>query len=132
MSNKLTALRAYAPRLVRGDPVKRRELLRLLTARTGLHKSEINMVLDEIAAAIIFFNQSGRSLRIQGIGSYTPYLKLDGTIKVAYRPDVDIKYEVNDTRDVSLEILNRENIGKSIEEFIEMWNFEHPDDPITQ
>ena len=132
MSTKLTALRAYSPRLVRGESVKVRELLRLLTQRTGLHKSEIKMVLDEIKAAIIFFNQSGRGVKIQGIGSYTPYLKLDGTIRVAYRPDPDIRFEVNNTRDVNLEILNKENIGKSIDDFIEMWNLEHPDDPIVQ
>ena len=132
MTSKLTALRTYAPRLVRGDSVKRRELLRLLTQRTGLHPSEINMVLDEIKAAIIFFNQAGRGVKIHGIGSYTPYLKLDGTIKVAYRPDPDIRYEVNNTRDVNLEILNRENIGKTIDDFVAMWDLEHPDDPVIQ
>jgi hypothetical protein len=28
------------------------------------------------------------------------------------------------------EILNRENIGKSVDELVEMWNAENPDDPI--
>ncbi|MCP5052273.1 MAG: hypothetical protein GY940_34210, partial [bacterium] len=55
---------------------------------------------------------------------------LDGEIRVSHRPDNWLKKKINEKRKFSATILNRKMIGKSSDDLIELWNREHPDDPV--
>ena len=50
--------------------------------------------------------------------------------RAAHRVDQDIRNAIDDLRDFQGEILLRENIGKTTLELIEMWNTDHPEDPV--
>ena len=54
---------------------------------------------------------------------------LDGTLDVQHRLDRGLKNGLN-ARAFAGRILNRENIGKTSDELVALWDAEHPDDPV--
>ncbi len=122
MASHIQAVQTYGPHLIRGETVQQRELLKLLSTRTGLKESEVLAVLSEMRDAIIFYSRTGRGVKLYGMGTYLPYVKLDGSIRVSYRLNPELRYEINSTRDFRGEILNCANIGKTVAELIELWN----------
>ena len=111
MSQKIKAIQTYGPRLVRGETVRKQELVSLLSSRTGYNSSELTGMLEELRDIILFYCRSGRGVLLDGLGTYLPYIKLDGTLIVSHRLDPHIR--------------------KSSAELVELWNEDHPDDPIV-
>lgn len=130
MTFPIRAIQAYRPRLVLGKTVHKRELVKLLAARTGFNSSELSGILEELRDVILFFSQAGRGVHLDGLGTYLPHIKLDGTLKVSHRLDPYIKNYLNVPGEFTGDILNRQNIGMTPAELIAIWNEEHPDDPI--
>ena len=69
-------------------------------------------------------------MKLVKLGTYLPKLALDGKFGVSHRLDVAIRSALNAPGAFSGDIANRKNIGKSVEELLEQWNAEHPDDPV--
>jgi hypothetical protein len=86
--------------------------------------------MNELRDAIIFFNLMGRGVKLEGLGTYLPLIKHSGELNVSHRLDREIKNALNTPGLYNREILNQENIGKSVDELVELWNAEHPDDPV--
>ncbi len=114
-----------------GNTVQKVELARCLADRTGLNEGSVELVIKELSDAIIFFNRAGRAVKIEGLGTYTPDIDLDGTFDVLYHVDGDLKSDLNAPGTFSGTIRNRENIGATTDELIALWNQDHPDDPVT-
>jgi hypothetical protein len=70
-------------------------------------------------------------VKVEGLGTYTPTIKLDGTLGVGHRADIAIKRALNVPGEFDGDIENRENVGKTSDDLIAMWNEDHPDDPVT-
>jgi len=131
MAYRLSAIGAYRPRIELGNTVQKVELARYLADRTGLNEGSVELVIKELRDAIIFFNRAGRAVKIEGLGTYTPGIDLEGTFDVLYRADTDLKIGLNAHNAFSGTIRLRENIGKSAENLVALWNGAHPDDPVT-
>lgn len=131
MANRLSAIAAYRPRIELGNTVQKVELARYLADRTGLNEGSVELVIKELRDAIIFFNRAGRAVKIEGLGTYTPGIDLEGTFDVQYRADTDLKNGLNARSTFSGTIRYRENIGKSTDDLVALWNKAHPDDPVT-
>ena len=78
-----------------------------------------------------FFNKRGESVKLEGLGIYQPNIDLEGNVSVKYLLDGDIESALNAKGAYTGEIENRENIGKTSEELVEMWNKDHPDDLVS-
>lgn len=63
---------------------------------------------------------------------YSLSLGLDGKYAVKVKPDPEITAAVNTPGVFQGTILNAENIGKTSSELADMWDAEHPDDPIER
>ena len=127
MANLITAINAFRPKLVLGNTVQMKELVEYIAGRTGLNKGDIRMVLSELSEAVIFFNKSGQGVKLEGLGTYLPSIDTQGEFSIAHRLDNEIKNAINAKGAFIGEIQNRENIGKTNEEFIKLWNDAHPD-----
>jgi hypothetical protein len=57
-------------------------------------------------------------------------IQLDGMLRTNLRKDVSFVKALNAMGAFSGEIINRKNIGKSVDELVVMWNEAHPDDPV--
>jgi len=61
------------------------------------------------ALTLISFNLQGQPVQLEGLGTYTPTIDLDGTVGVGHRADMEIKKHLNIPGEFKGEIENREN-----------------------
>jgi len=78
-----------------------------------------------------FFNLHGQPVQLEGLGTYTPTIDLDGVIGVGHRADTHIKGHLNAPGAFKGEIERRENIGKSGDDLVATWNADYPDDSVA-
>jgi hypothetical protein len=71
---------------------------------------------------------AARAVKVEGLGIWAPAIGLDGKLSIHYRPDPIFGYGLNLPGVFSGKILNRENIGKTPDELITMWNEANPTD----
>jgi len=131
MASRIKAINAYRPKIDLGSTVQLPELVAYIADRTGLNEGEVTIVLKELRDAIIFFNRQGQGVKLEGLGTYLPNIGLDGTFDVSHRLDREIKNALNAPGAFSGDIINAENIGKTPDELVAMWNEAHPDDPVA-
>ena len=113
MASKIKAIGAYRPRIEQGNTVQKPELIRALSRATGLVEGSVDQVIKELRDQIIEFNRSGRAVKVEGLGTWTPSIALDGTLDIQYRADAAFSYGLNIPGIFTGTILNRENIGKT-------------------
>ncbi len=131
MASRITAINAYCPKIVLRPTVELKDLVDYIAGRTGLNKGEIQMVLSELSATVQFFNKQGQGARLPGLGIYAPTVDLDGKFAVSHRTDKEISNALNAPGAFRGEIANRENIGKTSDDLVALWNKDHPDDPVS-
>lgn len=131
MTSKIRAINAHRPRVVLGKRAEMDDLVSFIARSTGLNESGVRQVLLELRDAVIFFNLRGQAVKLEGLGTYTPKIDLDGTMGVGHRADIKIKNSFNAPGAFQGEIENRENIGKTSDDLVAMWNEAHPDDPVV-
>lgn len=55
---------------------------------------------------------------MEGLGTWTPTIGLDGTLDIQYRPDATIGYGLNIPGTFTGTIINREFIGKTSDDLV--------------
>jgi len=131
MATRIAAIGAYRPRIDLGNTVQNDELVRYIADRTNLNSSMVALVIGQLSDAVIFFNAAGRGVKLAGLGTYLPGVDLDGTFSVQYRLDRAIKNGLNASDIFTGTIIHRENIGKTPDELVALWNTDHPEDPVA-
>jgi hypothetical protein len=101
-----------------------------VATRANMSVSDVSHALEELHNAVVFFCALGHSVKLEGLGVFRPDLELDGTKTIHYRMDRELLKNINRTPFVA-QIDNSENIGKSPEELVELWDELHPDAPVT-
>jgi hypothetical protein len=87
-----------------------------------------DLSIRELRDQIIEFCRAGRAVKIDGLGTWTPNLKIDGSFDIQYRADKALVNGLNVPGVFSGEIVNAENIGKTGDELVALWNEANPDD----
>ncbi len=129
MASRIKAIQTYRPRIKMGRTVETDELAEYVADRTGYDKGDIIHMLTLFHNAIVSFNRYGQGVKLEGLGTYLPNIRLDGTFDVQHRLNWGLRRELN-RGDFRGTILNRRNIGKTPDELVALWNEEHPDDPV--
>jgi len=94
-------------------------------------EGSIDQSIKELRDQIIEFNRTGRAVKVDGLGTFSPSIDLDGNLAICYRPDPALSNGLNIPGVFSSTILNRENIGKTSEELVAKWNENFPDDQVA-
>jgi hypothetical protein len=131
MAPRIKAVTAYRPRIEQGNTVQKPELVRALSRATGLVEGTIELSIKELRDHIIEFNRSGRAVKVEGLGTFTPSIDLDGKFAIGYRPDPFLSNGLNLPGTFSGTILNSEHIGKTSDQLVEIWNTFNPGDPVV-
>ncbi len=131
MAARVKAINACRPKIVLGKTVQKDELVRYLAGRTGLNEGAVDYVLRELRDAVIFYGQSGRGVKIEGLGTYLPNIDLDGAVDIDYRQSPALKNGLNTPGAFTGQIENKANIGKTADELVALWNATHPEDPVV-
>jgi hypothetical protein len=68
---------------------------------------------------------------VEGLGTYSPNISLDGTFDLQYRADTAFGNALNIPGIFSGSIYHRENIGKTGDELVQKWNEANPEDQVA-
>jgi hypothetical protein len=131
MAHRIQAINAYRPRIEQGNTVQKPELIRALSHGTSLLEGSLAQTLSELKFQIISYCRAGRAVKVDGLGIWSPSISLDGKLSIQYRPDLGMDYELNDLASFTGTILNRENIGKTSEDLVNLWNEDNPDNQVV-
>lgn len=131
MASRITAINAYRPRIEAGNTVQKPELIRQLARATGLNEGTTDLSMKEMRDMIIESLRAGRGVKVEGLGTWLPNIDVAGQFDVQYRMDSFLKNALNAEGVFTGTIINRENIGKTSDELVALWNADHPDDPVT-
>ncbi|NJK98521.1 MAG: hypothetical protein HC905_29620 [Bacteroidales bacterium] len=96
-----------------------------------MNKGDLQIALSELSGAVTFFNKRGQGVKLDGLGTYLPSIDTKGELSISHRLDADIKNTLNAKGAYHGDMQFRENIGKTNEEFIAMWNKDHPEDLVV-
>ncbi len=132
MAHRIKVISMIRPRIKQGTTVQRPELLRAASYATGLVEGVYDLCMRELHYQIIFFLRQGRAVKVEGLGTLTPIVGLDGSFGIQYRPDNALIQALNLRGVFTGKIRNREHLGKSPDELVACWNELHPEDPVTK
>ncbi len=128
MATKIEAINAFRPRISLNPTAGLAQLVDFISMRTGANKGTVQLILSEVHDAVVFFALQGTPVKIEGLGTYTPNVDLEGSFDCAYRTDPETLKKLNVSGAFTGIIENRDNIGKTSAELVEMWNKAHPSD----
>ncbi|MBI4670177.1 MAG: HU family DNA-binding protein [Chloroflexi bacterium] len=113
MATQIQAYVAYGPRVELGNTVQTRQIAEYIASRTSLNRGEIENVLRELNEAITFFTKQGAAVKLEGVGTFTPSINLEGMFDVGFRLDTSIDGALNVPGAFTGNIRNGANIGKT-------------------
>ena len=128
MAQKIKAINAFRPRIEQGSTVQKPELLRAVSRATSLVEGSVDLVTKEMRDQIILFCSAGRAVKVEGLGTFTPSIDLEGNIAISFRADPAFANGLNMPGTFNGRILNRENIGKTSDELVTLRNTQYPED----
>jgi len=129
MAKKIQAINAYNPRIDLIEAADEERFMGLVTQRTTLSPGVVKNVQESEVEALIGLLQEGRPVHT-GIAIFTPVMELDGDVKVSVRVDKRILAALNTPGAFTGKIIHPENIGKTSDDLVALWNEAHPDDPV--
>lgn len=132
MASQIKAIKANRPQIELGPTVHMPLLIEYMAGRTGLNAGEIKLAAYELHDALTYFLGMGQPIQMEGVGTFTPEIRLDGTLLISFRPCVELKRALNIPHAFQGRLRNGKNIGKSSHELVAQWNEEHPEDPVEE
>ena len=130
MAHRIKVISISRPRIEQGNTVQKPELIRAVSRATGLVEATLDYGIKELRDKIIEFARTGRAVKIEGLGTWSPNVGLDGSFDLQYRADTALINGMNIPNTFTGRIRNRENIGKTGDELVAQWNVENPGDPV--
>jgi hypothetical protein len=130
MAPRIKAVNAYRPRIEQGITVQKPELLRAVSRATSLVEGTVDQTIKEVRDQIIEFNRAGRAVKVESLGTFAPSIDLAGNLAISFRPDPAFANGLNIPGIFAGIILNREHIGKTSDDLVELWNEANPSDPV--
>lgn len=130
MAKKIQAITAFRPRIELGDVADQQRFMGLITQRTTLSPGVVKNVQESEVETLIGLLLEGRPVHT-GVAIYTPSIDLDGDIEIKVRVDKRILNSMNAQGAFRGKIANAENIGKSGDDLVTLWDAQHPDDKVA-
>ena len=128
MAHRIKAINAFRPRIDQGTTVQKPELIRGLSRATSLVEGSVELAMKELRDQLLEHLRAGRAVKVDGLGIWTPTIALDGTLDIQYRPDPAFDYGLNQPGMFTGRVINPNNIGKTSDELVLLWNEANPED----
>jgi predicted histone-like DNA-binding protein len=112
----LTDINKKMPRLKLEKPMETRELLKEISERSGFTAGDVIGVIYALSDSLLSCCRNATPLRLEGMGLFSPTIKLDGKVSIRFKPDKHLLQELNRDNNLKNHITNRKNLGKTIDE----------------
>ncbi len=129
MAKKIQVWSKYGPRVALGDPMTPEEIIENIIGATNQSKGSVLAVLSELDVQILAGLKAGRIVRLPNGTRFEPVGKKDGYVDINVQVSAEQYNRVNSL--FRGKWVNAENIGKTEAELVELWNQDHPQDPIA-
>ncbi len=130
MAKLMQAVSTYGPKLELEPTAQLDEVAAWMAMRTGINKSEVMAMIQEVSEAILHFNGRGIPVKLPGVGTFTPSVDRHGTLRINTRPDVVLKKGINRPDGFTGSMRNKNRIGLDNAGFKALWDVDHPTDPL--
>lgn len=130
MPKEVKAIFAYTPRVKMGQVVEIDELVSFIAGRSSLNEGAIVDMLFEFRDSLLHFSMIGRPVRLTEVGILAPRINKNGELGLNFKMDSALKSQMNGPKKFKGEVVNRDMLGKSVQEMKDRWNREHPEDPV--
>ena len=130
MAQKIQAVAAYGPRIDLIEAADHARFMELITQRTTLSSGVVKNVQESEVETLIGLLKEGRPVHT-GVAIFTPSIDLDGDIEVKVKVDKRIISALNADGAFTGKLIHAENVGKSSDVLVALWNTEHPTDLIS-
>ncbi len=105
------------PRLKLDKPLETRDLLHFISEGSTLSPADTIAVIYALQEALLYNLAQARPVRLEGIGIFRPTLKLDGSVRIRFKPDKHLLTALNMEKDrLKKKITHRKNLGKTLSE----------------
>ena len=111
MARIVQAVRAYGPKPELNPTAQLDQVADWMAMRTRLTKSEVQMVSQEANEAILHLNSQGTPVKLPGVGTFTPSVNGEGTFKINFRADTNLKKRINAPDAYTGRVDNKGRIG---------------------
>lgn len=129
MAQYIQAIATYAPRIDLSKAADSEDFMEKITRRTTLSAGVVRNVQESEVETLIDLLTEARPVH-SGVAIFTPSIDVQGHIKVSVRVDKRILSALNGPDAFADRIKNKANIGLTREQYIALWNEDHPEDPI--
>ena len=130
MAKLIQAFSKYGPKIDLIEAANPRRFMDLITQRTTLSAGVVKNVQESEVETLIGLLKEGRSVHT-GIAVFRPVIDAQGNLSVSVRVDKRITGALNVPGAFTGKVDNSANIGKSTNEFMQMWNEDYPTDLIN-
>jgi len=132
MAKKLPVINQLRPKIISQDLVDLEKMSGRVSKNTTYNAQEIFSILslyvNECATAL----QAGETVKIDGLVSMSPNMKVGGEVDIALRNDRALIAGLNNpTLWTANKVANHANLTKDSDALVAQWNTEHPDDQVT-
>lgn len=129
MAKKIQMWTKYGPRISLGTTMEPEEIIENVIGATNQSKGSVLAVLAELDVQILAGLKVGRIVRLPNGTRFEPVGKKDGSINIIVNVSNELDTKVNAL--FKGKWINADRIGWSEAELMELWNSEHPEDPIS-
>ena len=130
MAKFIQAYQTYGPQLKLNKTVRVDTLAAWISMRTSMNKSQVLMTLQELNEAVLFFASEGTPVNLPGLGIFTPGIDRHGNYRVNVRVDKALRQSLNQPKTFDGRVANPGQIGLDNQGYKDLWDAEHPDDPL--
>ena len=130
MVKRINAIKAYTPRIKLFNRAEIDKICQYISGQSSLNAGEIKNVLSQLQDTILFFASSGQPAKVDGLGTFTPTIHIDGSFHLNVRVDRELIRKLNKPGFMTADIINKHNIGTTADDLVSQWNENHPDAPV--
>ena len=131
MAKRLPVINQLRPKITSQELVDLEKMAGRVSKNTTYNMQEIYSILRLFVEDCIKALQAGETVKIDGLVSMTPNMKVGGEVDIALRGDrAAISGLNNPTLWTADKVANHANLSKTAEELVELWNRLHPTDTV--
>ena len=129
MAKLIQAYATYGPRINLLKAADPDEFMEMITEGSTLSDGVVKNVQESEVKTLMKMLKRGQPVHT-GVAIFTPTVDSQGKLSVTVRVDKRILAKLNMPGAFKGEFTNPENIGKTTDEIVHLWNQAHPDDMI--
>ncbi len=133
MAKKLAAVNQLRPKIISQNLVDLDEMARRTSTNTTYNPEEVSSILRLFVSGCIAALQAGEAVKIDGLVTMSPNMKVAGKVDIALRGDRSAIAGLNNPQLWTADkVSNHANLTKDSGELVSLWNTKHPDDPVVE